>query len=524
MSQMLKSSGALAAATLASRILGMVREIVYAGFMGATWQAGAFKLAFMIPNLFRRLLGEGALTAAFIPIFKAKEKTVGEAETWRAANAVISGLLIFSGGLILLVLGSISAVLRLIPTLEPQTVLMLGLLRWTFPYVLLACLAAVYIGMLNARGHFLVPALGTLILNVALIGSVFFLAPLFGKPDELSKQLIGLAVGVLIAGVFQAVFQFPLMRREGYRFGWVSPWRNETVREVMQKMLPASVGVAAFQINVVVTNGFAFFVDPRIIASFDYAVRLMELPQGVLGISMATYLLPTLSGLAVDKKYPEFRATLNKGMEHLLFLNLLAGVLLAVLAAPIIRLLFEHRMFSAGDTQDTAQALTLLAPGLIAYSLVNVMARAFYALGDTSTPMRISVACLITNLLLGVTLVFPLRQAGLALANSATAYLQLALLVYALRRKLPKLEFGELRIHLPRLIVCGITAGAVAIAMHWLWNTRIGHETIPAQLGEVFVPLASSAVTYWGLAWMMGIGSATEMAGLLFSRANGKQV
>jgi putative peptidoglycan lipid II flippase len=152
---------------------------------------------------------------------------------------------------------------------------------------------------------------------------------------------------------------------------------------------------------------------------------------------------------------------------------------------------------------------------LIAYSFVNVLARAFYALGDTATPMRISVACLITNLLLGVLLVFPLRQAGLALANSVTAYLQFGLLLYSLRRKLPRMEFADLRAHLPRLLVCVGLAGVVALALHWLWQNRVGHAGFPRQFGEVFVPLAASAAAYGGLAWLLGVSSAKEMTGLL---------
>src|SRR5712671_1344125 len=225
MSQMLKSSGALATATLTSRILGMVREIVYARFMGDGVVASAFKLAFQIPNLFRRLLGEGALTAAFIPIFKAKEKTQGEAEMWRAANAVISGLVVSAAIIIGLVILAISLVLFIVAPIG-DTKLMLRLLQVMFPYMLLVCLAAVFMGMLNARGHFFIPAMGAAMLNVVMIASVLFLAPHLGK--TLNTQIFGLAIGVLVAGVAQAAFQLPTLRREGFRYEWVSPWKNET--------------------------------------------------------------------------------------------------------------------------------------------------------------------------------------------------------------------------------------------------------------------------------------------------------
>src|SRR5215472_3208519 len=337
MSQMLKSSGAMAAATLTSRILGMVREMVYAAFMGNTWVASAFIMAFQVPNLFRRLLGEGALTAAFIPIFKQKEVKEGEAEMWRAANAVISGLVTAAGAITVLGVLGISLALHL-HAFERRTELMLELLRFMFPYMLLACLAAVLIGMANARGHFFVPALGAVILNVVMISSVLLLAPYIGsKPEE---QIFGLAIGVVLAGIAQAFFQLPSLYREGFRYHWVSPWNDPTVREVVRKMLPGSIGVAAFQINVLLTQCFSFWFEKSIVSTFNYSVRLMELPQGMFGISLATYLLPTLAGMAAQKKYPQFRATLRQGLEHLAFANLIAAAIAIALAEPIVRLLF----------------------------------------------------------------------------------------------------------------------------------------------------------------------------------------
>ena len=396
MSQMLKSSGGIGAATLTSRILGLVREQVYAAFMGTTEIYGAFIYAYMVPNLFRRLLGEGALTAAFIPIFKAKEKTEGEASMWRATNAVLSGLIAFSAGLVLLVM-VIVTVLLLLGTWRPETRLMLRLMRVMFPYLTLACVGAVMIGILNARGHFFIPALGAALLNVVMIASVLFLAPHMGHRME--TQIFALAVGVLVAGVAQALFQVPTLWKEGFRYQWVSPWHDATVREVVKKMVPSVLGVAAFQINVMMTNSLAFGESGRIVGEFAYAVRLMELPQGVFGLSLATFLLPTLAGFAVEKRFDDFRLTLRQAVGHIIFINLLALVLLVTLAAPIIRLLFEHGKFDANSTERVSFALVCLAPGLVFFSLVNIFARAFYALGDILSPMRVSLFCLAINLL-----------------------------------------------------------------------------------------------------------------------------
>ena len=226
---MLKSSGAMAGATLTSRVLGMVREICYARFMGDGVVAGAFMLAFMIPNLFRRLLGEGALTAAFIPLFKTKEKTEGEAAAWRAANAVLSALVVAAAVLVGVLLLGVSLALHW-GEWGGKTALMLELLRWMFPYMLLICLTAVFMGMLNARGHFFVPALGACLMNVVMIVAVLVFAPRLS--GGLEGQVFALAVGVLVAGVAQLGFQLPWLRREGFRWRWVSPWRDGTVRGV----------------------------------------------------------------------------------------------------------------------------------------------------------------------------------------------------------------------------------------------------------------------------------------------------
>ena len=250
---MLKSSGAMAAATLLSRVLGMVREIAYMAFMNVGWVNDAFQYAFTIPNLFRRLLGEGALTAAFIPIFKQKEKIHGEQEMWRAANAVISGLVIAAAVIIAAAILGISLALDF-HQFDRKTELMLRLLRVMFPYMLFVCVAAAFMGMLNARGHFFIPAMGATMLNVVMIASVFWLAPKFatGLPQEqkLPVQIFALAYGVLAAGVAQAFFQLPTLWSDGFRYQWVSPRKNETVRLVMTRMVPGTIGVAAFQINV----------------------------------------------------------------------------------------------------------------------------------------------------------------------------------------------------------------------------------------------------------------------------------
>lgn len=518
---MLKSSGAMAAATLTSRVLGMVREMVYAAFMGNTWVASAFIMAFQVPNLFRRLLGEGALTAAFIPIFKQKEVSDGEKEMWRSANAVISGLVASAAVVTALVVAGISIVLA-VGVADYETRLMLRLLRVMFPYMLLVCLAAVLIGMANARGHFFVPALGAVILNVIMIGSVLFLAPRMGA--DLKTQIFGLAIGVLLAGLAQALFQVPSLSREGFRFQWVRPWGDPTVGEVVRKMLPGSIGVAAFQINVLVTQCFSFWFEPSIVSTFNYSVRLMELPQGMFGISLATYLLPTLSGLAAQKKYPEFKDTLRQGIGHLAFANLVAAAIAVALAEPIVRLLFERGMFGPSATHRVALALTCLAPGLLMFSMNNILARAFFALNDIKTPMKISVVCLLLNLVFAFWFVKRFQAAsfggevGLAIANTLSACFNMSLLVYALRRKLRRLDMASLKPTLVILVSNAFLAGIVAALASFLWEHNLGHASLARKLGAVFVPGTLAGLVYWVVAFWMKIPAAREMSALFLKR------
>jgi putative peptidoglycan lipid II flippase len=523
MSQMLKSTGAMGLATLTSRILGMVREMVYAGFMGDTVIASAFKTALMIPNLFRRLLGEGALTAAFIPIFKEKEKKEGEAEMWKAANAVISGLIISASlVVVLIVLGMTVALIATAPSAAAQGLagsppadlyvlglgkisassrLMLELARVMFPYMLLACLAAILMGMLNARGHFFVPALGACIMNLVLIASVYLLAPLFG--NKLETRVFALAYGVLVAGVAQAAYQIPALVKEGFRFHWVTPVNNPVVKRVVRQMVPGMLGVSAFQFNVLTTAAIAWWVDDRIYASYDYAVRLMEFPQGLFGITLATYLLPTLSGMAAEKKFEEFRATYKQAVGYLFFSNLLASILLIVLAQPMIRLLFEHGKFDHFSTVRASYALACLGPGLLAFSMVNITARAYYALGDTQTPMKISAFCLLLNVVFALFTVPALLQGGMGIANTMSAAVNVYLLIYGLKRKLSKLEFSDLRPLFFQMISAGILAGLLAYATSVAWEHYVGGGNLFQRTGAVFVPVGVATTAYIAtLVWL----------------------
>jgi putative peptidoglycan lipid II flippase len=263
----------------------------------------------------------------------------------------------------------------------------------------------------------------------------------------------------------------------------------------------------------------ALFVGTGIVSSFNGAVRLMELPQGMFGISLATFLLPALSGLAADKNYPEFRATLRNGLASLIFLNLIASVLLVVLAEPIVRLLFEHGdKFTAVSTARVAFALMCLAPGLVAFSTVNILARAFYALGDTRTPMKISIVCLVINFAVSCILILPMREGGPGIANIFTSLVNAGLLFFALRKKIARLEMAPLRATFLPLAIAGLLAGLVAWQGWRLWESMLGHETLVLKIGAVFVPAIAAGLVYGILALTFKVPAAKEMLEFAFAR------
>jgi putative peptidoglycan lipid II flippase len=261
------------------------------------------------------------------------------------------------------------------------------------------------------------------------------------------------------------------------------------------------------------TQTLAFGENKDIVAEFFYAVRLMELPQGVIGLSLATFLLPTLSALAVEKNFPQFRATLRQAVGHLLFVNLLASVLLFTLAEPIIRLLFERGKFDAASTEHVSFGLACLVPGLISFSLVNIFVRAFYAVSDIQTPMRISVFCLTINLLFTALFLFGLHlgPGALGLANSLSSAINLGLLIYALRKKLGKLDMEETMGQMPRLALAGLIAALLAWIGRLWWEGHLGHRTLLLKLGEVFVPMMAASAVYLALGLWLKIPSAGEM-------------
>ncbi|HTI70058.1 MAG TPA: murein biosynthesis integral membrane protein MurJ [Candidatus Limnocylindria bacterium] len=513
MSRILTSTGAASTATLISRVLGFVREFAFAAFLGTGPIADAFYMALQLPNLVRRFVGEGALTAAFIPMLQ-EERMDGDAKGWQFANRALS--------LLVVLLGTFSALVMILASLllwfaakgwvtqfDIDTLLMFSLLRDMSPYIPLACLTAVFIGILNAVGRFFLPIVSSAVLNVVLIATVWWVAPRFGT--ELYQQVYALAFGLVVAGAVQAICQLPGLRQAGFRLAWDFNWKDPAVRELLRRTGPAILGVGVFQFSVLLTQGLAFIHGPQIVSSFNYAVRLMELPQGLVGLSLATVLLSELSQLSAEKKYPEFRSTLKEGLLQLVFLTLVPVVTMLILAEPIVRLLFERGRFDTVSTMRVSEMLVALGPGLLAFSLNNLLARAFYALGDTSTPMKVGMFSVIITILSSIFLLRFFPGSGLGMANSLGAIANAILLTYAFRRKLPLFKFGELRSPVSRMVWSAVVAAAVMWGTKWAWERWVGHANLAAKLGEVVIPALLGGGSYLAVTLALGLAQPREI-------------
>ena len=273
----------------------------------------------------------------------------------------------------------------------------------------------------------------------------------------------------------------------------------------MRRTGPALIGVGVFQFSVLFTQGLAFLHGNEIVSSFNYAVRLMELPQGLVGLSLATVLLAELSQLSAEKRYSEFRSTLSEGLLQLVFLTLVPVVTMLVLAEPIVRLLFERGRFDASSTQHVAAMVVALGPGLLAFSFNNLMARAFYALGDTATPMRVGIFSVTITIASSFFLLIFFPHSGLGLANSAGAIGNALLLAYAFRKKLPSFKFSAMLRPVLRMLGSALVAGGAMYLARWGWGRWLGHTYFLAKLGEVFVPAIAGGVAYLGGAWAAGL-------------------
>jgi putative peptidoglycan lipid II flippase len=503
----------VASSTLLSRVLGMVREMASGWLFGAgsTWDA--FSIAFMIPNLSRRLFGEGALSATFLPVFARQlenDDSPGRPSAWQLASAVFA--LLAAGLSLLVIVGEVLLLVLAWSFAGPSdTQLMLGLTAVMLPYALLICLAAQVTAVLHAVGHFTWPALVPVVLNVCWIASIWLVDPWF-EPDRV-KQAYALAVCVIIAGALQVALQLPTLRRFGFRFD--RRWHNvrPAVREIVRAILPVTLGLSITQINTALDRllawamtqpadrsvgwlsafGLEFPLQPGAVSALSYAERLYQFPLGVFGVALGTVLFPLLSRHAARGEIDRVRNDLSLGLRLVTVIGIPASAGLALVAVPLTRLLFQHGKFSADDTVRTAGTLFAYSAGVWAYCGIPILYRAFYAIGERRIPLNLGLAAVALDLTLNLSLIWPWAERGLAASTAISASIQVACLAWLIQARVGRLDWQRLASTGAKSLAATGAMSAVCLAA--LWMTPAGHGL----LGEVIslcVPILLAVFTY----------------------------
>jgi putative peptidoglycan lipid II flippase len=432
---------------MASRLLGVAREVALAWVFGAGTQMDAFNVAFRIPNLVRDLFAEGAMSAAFIPTFTRTLASRGRDAAWRVGNLVINALLVVTGTLVVLGIVFAGPITDAIAGAEFAAVpgkleLTAQLTRIMLPFLTTVAIAVAFMGMLNALHHFFIPALSPAMFNVATILCVIAVVPLmpsFGLPP-----VAGIAIGTLLGGVGQIALQWPALHRQGFRYQPVLDFKDPELREILRLMVPGTLGLAAVQVNVFVNTYLATTQPEGSVSWLSYAFRLMYLPIGLFGVSIATAALPDIARQAGASDRLAVRQTVSRGLRLMLMLNVPATVGLVVLSQPIVELIYERGEFTSADSVATAAALMFYAPGLLGYSAVKIASPTFYSLRDSRTPVIVSVASVAANLALNLILVEVMGFRGLALGTSIAAVFNAVILLTLLSRRLGGLDAGRI--------------------------------------------------------------------------------
>jgi putative peptidoglycan lipid II flippase len=461
-----RSAGVIGGMTFLSRILGLAREVVYAAIFGAGAVNDAFRIAYGIPYFFRRVLGEGAMSAYFLPLFVDYRENQGEPAAWQLANNVFNTL-----GLLTLLLAGVFALFapQILYVIAPGFVkagnigLAIDLTREMAPFMVLMSLSALQMSILNAYKRFALPASGTIILNISFIASLYFIVPLFG--DLPPEMIHGAAVAVLIGGLLQ----FATLSLGTHKLGM--HWRprfnlkDPGLRTVMKLMLPALFGMAVTRINLLVDNSLASLLGEGTISSLNYAERLLQFPIGIFGVGLATAILPTLSRYAARGEGVKLRETMNYALRMAIFVAIPAGIGLIVLRKPLLALLFQRGAFTAAATNEAAWALLFYGMGVAAYIAVSVVVPVFYAQKDTRTPVIAGAIAVGVNIVGDLILMWDLRQGGLALASAVAAYVNLGILLWILRRRVGRIGLKKVAISALKTVAAGIAMAGALLAL-----------------------------------------------------------
>jgi putative peptidoglycan lipid II flippase len=482
-----QASLVLTVAALASRVLGWVRLLVIGSQFGASRELDAYFAAFRIPDAIFQLVVAGALSAALIPVFQGYRARENEQEAWRLASSVINLVLIGLAGFSLLMAIFAPWIVPLVtPGFDaPTTELTIRMTRVMLLSPVFIGMGAVVSGILNSYERFAVPAIAPLLYNLAIIGAAIFLAPVMGVE--------GLAVGVAIGSLAHLLVQLPNLAAVGQRYDLTISLHHPGVRRVAWLMGPRTLGLAAVQINFIASTLLASGLPEGSVTAYNYAFQLMQVPVGVVGVSIAVVLFPRLSRDAALGRVRDVRAQLATALRILLFIAAPLTAVMTVLREPLTAVFFQYGLFSAQSTQRTAEALLFFTIGLGAQTLVPLLARTFYALQDTRTPVIWAIAAVALNVPLMAWLAGPMGVGGLALALTITATLEVIGLLWALRQRLNGVQGGELLGSLARSTVAAVAAALVLLG--GLQLAQAGFASLLAHgLGRLIVLLALSAM------------------------------
>ncbi|OGQ01387.1 MAG: murein biosynthesis integral membrane protein MurJ [Deltaproteobacteria bacterium RBG_19FT_COMBO_46_12] len=494
-----KAATTIGMGTLLSRILGFFRDMVIAHFFGAGMVADAFFVAFRIPNLWRRLVGEGSMTISFIPVYTEYLTQRSEEETRQVTHIAftIAGVIL----LILTLLGIFFSPI-LIQVIAPGFIqipekfqLTVTLNQIIFPYLFFMGLFALCMGILNSHRHFFAPAIAPIFLNISIIVSVFLFYHTFKIP------VMTLALGVVAGGVTQFLFQIPFLWKKRITFRLNFNFRHPAIKRIGLLMVPGMIGTAVYQLNVFIDTIFASFLPSGSVSYLFFADRLMEFPLGIFAIAIGMASLPSLSGLAAQGKMEELKETLSFAFRLVSFISVPAMVGLIALKTPIVNLLFQRGLFDASATEKTAFALLFYSVGLWAIAGARTIVPAFYSLQDTWTPLKIALICLGTNVILIAIFISPLKHGGLALATSLSSTLNLILLFWKLNSRLGKIDMRKNIKSFLKDVFCSLPMGVAAYLIcsigNWSTTGNVGEKVLLLLAGIVIGLGIYLMCSYW---------------------------
>ncbi|MBP5511695.1 MAG: murein biosynthesis integral membrane protein MurJ [Kiritimatiellae bacterium] len=517
--------------TAMSRVLGLVREIAMGYFFGTSALKSAFDLAFLVPNLFRRLFGEGALINAFVPIFGEIHKKQGREEAFRFAWKVVWLLAVF--------LSCVTAlgILLTWPTAAclsetSRWLLPMPMLRIMLPYALLICVTAIFSGILNTLGRFAIPALTPLLLNLIWLVAMLALFPFF--PGDLDAQMKVLCWTVLAAGVVQMLFQLPLLLKLGgrIRLRLDGVFQDRRVRRVLRNMVPAAIGGGLIQINVCLDKTLAFYADASGPAALEYAERIVYLPMGMFATAFVTVLLPTFSKQVAADDFSGMRESLERSIRQLTLIMAPCSAALILLAYPVISLIYGIKggHFGAESTVLCARALAAYAPGLILFSFQKTLTPAFHAMQDTKTPMRVGILGICVNVVSDVTSIYLLpvgwKHVGIAISTVLTSCVTSSVLWFLLFRRIQTPRFSRLLAPIGKIVACSLAMGGAAF---WIWprvaafSERVAGDGKLAQILSMGVVVFVAMAVYAGLVALVDIRLLREVAEDLRGRRKRKR-